>query len=645
MKVSYQWLKKYYGATLPDPRMIEELLTFHSFEVDEVEVVGNDTVFDVSVLPNRASDCLCHRGIARELATLTNTALAHDPLAVLQQLPVTENISVSIEDTEACPRFTAALITGVEVRESPAWLKERLATIGQRSINNIVDATNYVMFAIGQPLHAYDATKFPQVNGTWQFGVRFAKEGEVVSLIAEGGKDEDRNVTLQGSELLIVDQSSNTPIGLAGVKGGRFAGVTTETTQIIIEAAHFHPTLTRKTARRLGIVIDASKRFENEPARELPLYAQAEVIKLITDIAGGTCTGVVDYYPNPTSRSSVAVRVARVNALLGLNLTQDDMVQYVTRLGAAVTTTTDGFVALAPFERSDLQIEEDYIEEIGRIYGLHHIVSVAPAPRPLPEYNARHYYSELVRRTLLEYGYSEVITSTFRSTDSIQLRNALASDKSYVRSSLRENLSETLTLNAHRADLFGRQDTRIFEIGTVFEKGLSNGISEHVSLAIGARIRPTGYSGKEDLLLQETTALIESALGVAIVWHTAQGIAECNFSEVLTKLPMPTEYELIPAKAALLYRPFSLYPHMTRDIALWVPANTLSSDIEALLNKIAGPLRVRTTLFDEFTKDDRTSFAFRIVFQSKEKTLTDSEVNDIMDGMYAAVSERGWEVR
>ena len=169
MKVVHSWLKEYVGDALPSAKEVEDLLNFHAFEIEEVEVVEGEDVIDVDVLPNRASDCLCHRGIARELATILGVELVKDPLVEEVTLPTTDSISVDIEDKEACPRFTASLIKGIEVKESPEWLQKRLKALGQRPINNIVDATNYVMYAMGQPLHAYDADLFPQVDGQWQF--------------------------------------------------------------------------------------------------------------------------------------------------------------------------------------------------------------------------------------------------------------------------------------------------------------------------------------------------------------------------------------------------------------------------------------------------------------------------------------------
>ncbi len=645
MKVSYNWLKDYLGEQAPTPAEIEQLLTFHAFEVESVEVKGADTVIDVKILPDRASDCLCHRGIAHEIAAITNVPLVHDPFSTEPTLPSTEAISVAIADTESCPRFTASIVNGITVGESPAWLKERLAALGQRSINNIVDATNYVMYAIGQPLHAYDADKFPKVDGKWQFAVRGAALGETVSLLAEGGKDEDRIVTLKGGELLIVDASSGTPIGLAGVKGGRFAGVDSTTKNIIIEAAHFHPARTRKTARGLGIVIDASKRFENEPSRNLPPYAQAEIIKLITDIAGGTCEGYLDVYPTPKHNPAVVVSLQTVNALLGLALCVDEVAAILTRVGVAVTTHDNNtLTCVGPFERTDLLIEENFIDEVGRIFGYQHVASVVPATVPLAEVNARQYYSDIVRTALMQRGFSEVITSSFVMKADVRLLSSLASDKTCMRDALTPNLDAALTTNAPFVDLLGATDTRIFEIGTVFTQ-TETGVTEHVALGIGMRLKQTGYSGKEDALLTAIMGAVEEALGVTITWSVANGVAECNVTELLTKLPAPEGYRAVEPSAETVYKPFSMYPAVVRDIAMWVPEGTEAGAVATILNDAAGALRVRTTHVDSFTKDGRTSLAFRLVFQAADRTLTDDEVNVEMENVYQAATVEGFETR
>jgi phenylalanyl-tRNA synthetase beta chain len=561
-----------------------------------------------------------------------------------ERLPLFSDIAVNLADTYACTRFSAALITGIEVKDSPLWLQERLRALGQRPINNIVDATNYVMYALGQPLHAYDAEKFPQTEGKWKFDVRFAEANETVSLIAEGGKTEDRIVTLKGTELLIVDGSNNRPIGLAGVKGGAYAGVDTKTSKIIVEAAHFDSIITRKTARRLGIVIDASKRFENNPSAELVPHALREVCALILEIGGGACVGSVDVNPVPEVKKEVQLHTPQVNALLGLSLSSEEICEILKRIGATVVQDGDSFTLTAPFERSDLNIPEDYIEEIGRINGYSHVVSVVPAAAPLIEFNARHYYSEKVRTTLLSLGFSEVITSSFVSKDVLQLRNALASDKSYLRSTLSHNMKAVLDKNVNLLDLLGAHDTRVFEIGTVFSK-VDGVVHEHVSLCLGVRTKVKGFNPHDDAEAYEIMKTLSQVLGTTVEPGVSEGVAECNFTEVFSKLPAPTSYEKVAVAEEIVYKPFSLYPAISRDIAMWVREGTEAREIEIVLNSEAGDLRVRTTLVDVFTKEGRTSYAFRLVFQSHEKTLTDVEVNAVMDAVYSAVQRKEWEVR
>jgi phenylalanyl-tRNA synthetase beta chain len=645
MKVNYNWIQEYVGAEMPAAATVEQLLTDHAFEIEEVEVVAGETVIDVDVLPNRSSDCLCHRGIARELATILDVQLENDPLREAPALTKTEKISVNIVDTYACPRFTASLITGIEVQESPDWLKTRLESLGQRPINNIVDATNYVMYGMGQPLHAYDADLFPQVDGTWQFGVRYGVEGEVVEILPEGGSTESRKIECRGTELLIVDESSNTPIGLAGVKGGQFAGVHAGTTNIIIEAAHFDPTITRKTARRLGIVIDASKRFENECSRELPPYAQFEIIELIKQIAGGEYDGTLDMYAEEKKNPLVTVRVARVNALLGLDLSADQVKAIIMRTGSTVEEVdAETFVCVGPWERTDLLIEADFVEEVGRLYGLDNIVSVTPDTATPADVNPRQFYSEQVRQTLLGLGFSEVITSSFQNKDKIQLQNALASDKSYVRSSLRKNITKVLDENFFHMDLLAIRSVLVFEIGTVFLK-IDTGVGEHLSLALGVRQKGNGYTPKDDAPLQAAVIELQSALGVDLEFTTEQGVAEINLSDVIVSLPVPEAYGELTKRTTATYAPVSPYPAMARDIALWVSEGTTADIVVDALRKPAGDLCVRIDLFDEFTKDGRTSYAFRIVFQSQTKTLTDVEIGEVMDAVNVVVQEQGWEVR
>lgn len=641
MKVVYDWLKKYVGDDMPGLEKLDELLTFHAFEIDGIEKAGNHNVIDVKVLPDRSSDCLSHRGVAHELATLIGKPLSYDPFKETVSLtPVTRKITVSIENPDNCRRFGAAHITGITIKESPEWLKERLKALGQRPINNVVDATNYVMLSLGQPLHAYDATKFPHKDDVWQFGVRMARDGEEVMTLSK------ETYTLKNNVQLIVDSSTDTPVGIAGVKGGAYAEIDSTTTDVILEAANFNPQVTRRATQSIRLQTDASKRFENNLSPELIPYALHACVALILETASGICEGYVDVYPQPIKNIEVMVRKTHMEALLGVMLTHDTVRDILTRLDFVYTEDGDSWTVTAPFERTDVTIPEDVIAEIGRIYGYEHVKAVVPSSVPLIELNTRHYYSEQIRTFLVAQGFSEVITSSFRKKDVIELQNALASDKGCLRSALKENIREALDRNMPNIDLLGLQSIQIFEIGTVFNKEHEEGgIAEHMSLALGVRTKQQGYVPKDDARLEEVATLLKESLGVEIEWSQEKGVFECNLTKILTQLSMPPTYGPYAKSPDVTYVPFSVYPFIARDIALWTPLNTDAHTIESHIREKAGTLLTRLSLFDEFKKDGRISYAFRLIFQSFERTLTDDEINAIMEEMYTSLKEKGFEIR
>lgn len=641
MKVLYDWLKEYVGDATPEIGKVEEIFTFHAFEVDGVEKVGTQDVIDVKVLPDRSSDCLSHRGIARELSALTGTPLRNDPFAREALLaPQTQNIEVTLSNSEQCRRFGAALVTGITIAESPVWLKERLQALGQRSINNVVDATNYVMLALGQPLHAYDADKLSHVDGTWRLGVRMAHEGESITTLSH------ETYTLKGTIQLVVDTATDSPLGIAGIKGGTHAEIDTTTTSIIVEAANFNPQSTRRATQSLRLQTDASKRFENDISPALIPYALIEIVSLITDIAGGTCEGYVDVYPHPTQNVSVYVSYAHINGLLGITIPTHTIETIFSRLGFTFVSENNGWQVTAPFERTDINIAEDIIAEIGRMHGYEHIVSVPPTRAVLTEYNARHYYAEKIRTVLIDAGFSEVITSSFRKKDTIELLNALAKDKGCMRSTLRENIREALERNMSNLDLLGLESLQVFEIGTVFNKtDDAKDVMEHLSVALGVRTKQQGPSGKDTERLKEVLAMLEVTLGVSLDANIVDGICEFNLTQLLLSLPNPTAYDAYVADHGKTFVPFSTYPFISRDIAVWVPEQVSASDVEAMLRNNAGMLLVRLTPFDVFKKDNRISYAFRLVFQSTERTLTYEEVSPIMDLLTEEMKKAGFEVR
>lgn len=327
MKFSKQWLQDYIVETLP-PRdsVIADTLNKKSFEVEEVvSFLGGYgyTVYDIKILPNRAHDALGHRGVARELCADLNLTFKEDERTQKDQNFLDDSVAVpvvAIGDAKFCTRFMSMRIDGVVVGESPEWLRTRLEAIGQRSINNIVDVTNYVQFALNKPMHAYDTRS---IKGT--LCTRFAKKGEVFTTL------DDKTLNLDEQTLVIADDEK--VLGLAGIKGGKYSGISKDTTSIILESANFNPSLIRKTSQKYDLRTDASKRFENGIANSLVedgLYMTANLIK---EICGEVVASeVVDVYPRKDTEYYVGISLSELNMILGTTYSDSDVVNTLSRL-------------------------------------------------------------------------------------------------------------------------------------------------------------------------------------------------------------------------------------------------------------------------------------------------------------------------
>jgi phenylalanyl-tRNA synthetase beta chain len=631
MKVSYNWLNKYFDGKLPTPEVVTEKLTFHAWEIEETERVGNDTVIDVKVLPDKSMWALSHRGIAKDVSVILDLPLVKDPLADGAALEgKSDKLALDIESPN-CRRFAAARIEGVRVGPSPDWLRASLEAIGQRSINNIVDASNYVMFDLGQPSHAFDAI----LVGEEGFRVRQAKVGEkLVGL-------DDKEYLFTSDDTVIARGDTDEILSIAGLKGGKHSGISANTTDIIVEVANWDPVTVRKTGQRLKLRTDASARYENGIVPEMVPHGLKAVVDLITEVAGGELVALTDHtHIDTLDKVNVSVELKKINKVLGVRLTTEEVASIIDRFKWDYKISNEKFEVTPPFERTDLRIAEDLIEEIGRVYGYGHVEAVTPEPLPVTEINQRFYYSEIVRDTLMRLGFSEIFTSSFRETDKIKLANALATDKGYLRSSLVDNMKEVLAKNGPQADLLGLEQIRLFEIGTVF-----NGSGEQLQLALGVQ-SPSGYKAKtDDRVLEEALAALTIALGTEARAAGKSGVVELNLGEMVEGLPKATAYTKSATEPVVTYRPFSSYPAIARDIAMWVASGETEDEIEKILKEPAGELCVRVTLFDRFAKDNQTSYAFRLVFQSKDRTLTDVEINEIMDKVYRAVKEHDFIVR
>ncbi len=626
----------FFDGKLPSPEEVAKAFTFHSWEIDGMEEKEGTTVLDVKVLPDKSAWGLSHRGIAKDLSVVLNVPLARDPFHEKPILePKAAEVSIKV-DTPKCLRYTAAYIKGVKVQTSPEWLQKDLRALGQRSINNIVDITNYVMLGMGQPLHAFDAKKLSALS----LGVRSAKDGEKITTLT------GEEYTLSKDDMVIVDGGNDAPVGIAGVKGGKAAEIDATTTDIIIESANFDSVSVRKTSQRLKLRTDASMRYENGVVPDLTTYGLRDAVKFITDpefvadLGGGTLVGFVDTGSDAPLQPKVSVTLPKINSVLGLSLSKDNVDAVIKRFGYAYDWQGETLTVQPPFERPDLVIPEDLIEEIGRIHGYDHVQSVIPDPVPLIEMNKTFYYLDLIRDTLAGAGFSEVFTSSFRDIDEVKLANAFASDKGYLRSALRKNMDEALAKNASSADLLGVREVRAFEVGTVFKKD-----GQTISLALGVR-SPSGYKAKnDDVALKAGIEAVEKALGTTLAWKSEAGIAEAEFSSALETLPMPETYRPFEKTPDIAYKTFSSYPFVSRDVAFWVSDNASEAELEKFIRDTAGNLLVRLTQFDRFEKEGRVSYGFRLILQSFEKTLADADINPVMDRVYEALKTKGYEIR
>ena len=624
MKISYNWLQAYFEKPLPAPEKLAELISFGFSEVESVEKKGDDFVFDVKVLPDRACYALSHRGFAYDVSAFLGV-----PKKTVEypqpEVKKTRPVSVRVEAPELCARYMAVVVENITPKEQ-TWAKEHLEAVGQRSVNPIVDGANIVMFDRGQPLHAFDADKV--VGG---IVVRRAKAGEKITTL------DNREVNLDESVLIIADQES--PLAIAGIKGGKKAEVTSATKNLILESASFDASYVRKASERLGIKTDASKRFENRFSADLARKSLGDFVAYLFEMDKNISVGeTFDWYPNPVQVKKIQITPDYISAKLGMKLSDDVIEDSLARLLIGVGKAGGEWTLTPPVFRADLVIPEDIAEEVGRIVGYEKIpTTLPPKVSGNLETPKEFYYEWKIREVLVNAGFSEILTSSFSSKGSVAILKPLAADKSYARPDLRGSFTEALKMNSLNSALFGSDEVRIFEIGRVFTKD-----GERTALAIGY----SGAKKKVAAALSEAGAVISEKLGATISGETKDGVFECVLDSALTKLPEPKSWDIsIPASVSEKYKQFSLYPFIVRDIALFVPDGVGESEVEKVIADHAGEFLNSHHIFDVFKKDGKTSYAFRLLFQSLERTLTDAETNSWMEKINGAVQKKGWIVR
>lgn len=601
MKVSYNWLQNYFEEKLPNPEELSEGIIFHSFEVESLDKVKNDVIFDIKVLPDRAHDCLSHWGIAKEISAIFDLKLKEKEYKTFK--PVSTNLKIEIQDNK-CLRYMGRIVRNIKVDKSPDWLKDKLEAIGQKSINNIVDAANFVMFDLGQPIHCFDLDKLKSEK----IIVRNGKKEEKITTL------DKKEINLDESILIIADGSTGSPyakeaLAIAGIKGGIKAEVDDNTKNIVIEIANFDATSTRKTAKKINILTDAVKRYENEISPELCENTMESITSLIYELADGVVEDIVDVYPKKPEQKTVFISVDYINKRLGTSFLKKEIENVWQRLGFEYEEQDGEFKIIVPLLRIDITGPHDLVEDVIKILGYERVEEKLPEINLIPKINEISCKILWARNKLLNDGYSEVMTYSFCKKGEIEVL-ASASDKNFLRTNLSDGLKESLKLNQLNAPLLEMNDIKIFEIGTVFKK---SGEEMHVA-----------YCDKKncvEITLEEFCKDMES-----------------DFKELLKA----KSYKL---KAA--FKPWSIYPFISRDIAVWVPEGESEDELKQILIENGTDLLIKKPyLFDSFTKDGKTSYAFRLVFQSYDRTLRTEEIDEIMTNITNKIKENvGWQVR
>ena len=623
-----------------------------------------DVIFDFSITPNRP-DLLSVLGLAREVAAQTGATAREPDLNYAEEgAPAASKTSVEILDPDLCPRYIGAVITGVKIGPSPRWLQEKLAAYGSRSINNVVDVTNFVMLEMGQPLHAFDYDRL----GENRIVVRRARPGEWITTIDGLPRELDADM------LVIADAEQ--PVALAGVMGGEDSEVTGATVNVLLESANFNPANIRRTSQKTTLRSEASIRFDKGLSPELPLHAARRALKLIAEVAGGeVAEGVVDAYPGARTRPAVRLTEARTALVLGAEVPSGEAAELLARLGFTAEAAGEGALDVtAPYWRTDIEIEDDLIEEIVRLKGYDWAPTIGITGR-VPDFEPQPFLDlrRAVRDEMRALGFDEIVTYSLTNPDvqakarvedpaSLHVLNPLSSEQTELRRSLRGGVLQTLAANARHEDGI----LRLFEVGKVYVPRPGDLPDERETLAAAI----TGVRG-------ETHWSGDPPAGVD--FYDAKGLLDALFSALATEAEYETASDplLHPGRAATVrvggarvglvgeihpnvlrafdlgdgpclffeidlgtlldaappgrrrYRPLARFPGAVRDVALVVDQSLPAGKVTAMLE--ATPLVAEATLFDVYAGDriagDKKSLAYRMVWQSPGRTLTNEEVD------------------
>ena len=634
------------------------------------ELLG-DVIYNIEITPNRP-DCLSVIGIAREVAWLTGSSLKLPEVAYAETgAPIEKQVTIEIQDTDLCLRYCASLITGIKIAASPEWMQKRLLSYGMHPINNIVDITNFVMLEYGQPLHAFD---YEKIKGKG-IVVRRAASGE--KLTSLDGVER----TLTREMLVIADKER--AVAVAGIMGGSNSEVTENTTSILLESASFKPASIRFTGRGLGMPSEACIRFERGISPEMTITALKRATQLIVELGKGQAAqGIIDAYPGKIEKKPIKITTVDVKRVLGIEFSVKQIADALTAEGCEcrVDVNKPEIAVSAPYWRSDLNIQVDVIEEIIRVVGYEAIPTTLlseaiPQQHPLPIVGLKN----KIRNTFVGYGFQELITYSYINLDSIskltpdsrkpdvmpmRLMNPMSSDYEFMRTSLRPNLLTALATNKAYAE----DGLQLFELGKVYipkEDNLPDEQDMFCGVIYGKRSPRwwQGESGKVDFfdakgvvdgllhrlninahfeksndeslhpMMQANIVVGDKKIG--IVGEVHPGVAghfELNETVYLFELNVP---DLLSYMGQKQYKPTPKFPATVRDLALVVDAGVTHQQIMDTMKGFS--LVIDVALFDVYSGEQvpagKKSMAYRLTFQSPDKTLTDQQINGVQQAV------------
>jgi len=631
-----------------------------------------DWVFETGITPNRI-DCASVIGVAREIAALTKKPFTMPDIRFeTSDKKIDDLAQVTIIDPEGCPRYSAGLAEGVTIGPSPFWMRYRLHASGIRAINNVVDITNYVLLELGQPLHAFDYYELADRR----IVVKRAEVGDVFTTL--DGQDRDLN----DQTLMICDGQQQ--VAVAGIMGGLNSEITETTTTVLIESAYFNPTSIRRSSKWLSLATEASYRFERDIDVEGTVFALKRSLALIARLTEGfVAEGIIDCYPRPWSAPEITLRVDKANEFLGTRIDKREMVDHLSALHMEIKEQDHNkLLVKPPAFRGDVTREADLFEEIARLVGYDNIPVTLPLIKPTEEEQPELCLRDRCKALLVGLGFTEVITYSFISPQSadllgagensdlrsfVKLRNSLSQDQSVMRTSLIPGLLATVRLNTVR----GQSDLCIFEWGKAYIQGTEELPHERnilAALATGMRSRQTWYGKPQEFDFYDIKGIAENILeelGIPESQYNRtapkEGFDPHEFGRIsssgteigaLGKVSKETlaGYELdksvyileldMDAMLPLVtwvkqFNPLAKYPAVRRDISIIVGRTLESAALIKIIKGMGKGLIESVDIFDVYEgkqiDPSEKALAVRISYRSNKRTLTDDEVNKILD--------------